>query len=122
MTKEKDNLKKLIKQNDNERLELKCLHMIKSLKLSLPVRQYKFLENRNFRFDFAWIEEKIALEVEGGIYTQGRHTRGSGFIKDCEKYNLAILNGWKVFRVADNLIENRFFYEKLKSFIEKNKI
>lgn len=55
---------------------------------------------RKWRFDFALPLQKIALEVEGGIWTGGRHTRGSGFLKDMEKYNEAAAMGWLVFRTT----------------------
>ena len=54
-----------------------------------PVREFKFHPTRRWRFDFAWPDHKVAAEVEGGTWTGGRHTRGSGFEKDCHKYNAA---------------------------------
>jgi len=41
----------------------------------------------------------VALEVEGGVWTGGRHTRGAGFIEDMEKYNAAACMGWFVLRI-----------------------
>lgn len=61
--------------------------------------EFKFCEARKWRFDFAWPYHKVALEVEGGIWTGGRHIRGSGFVKDMEKYNTAATLGWRVLRV-----------------------
>lgn len=70
-----------------------------------PVTEYKFHVARKWRFDYAWPLQMIALEVEGGIWTGGRHTRGSGFLKDVEKYNAAAVHGWRVLRcVPDNLL------------------
>jgi very-short-patch-repair endonuclease len=66
--------------------------------LPLPKREYEFCPGRKWRFDFAWIEQKLAVEVEGGNWSGGRHTRGRGFEQDCEKYNAAILMGWRVLR------------------------
>ena len=65
-----------------------------------PMREYCFAKPRRWRFDYAWPDYKIALEVEGGAWTHGRHTRGSGFVNDMEKYNTAILAGWIVLRVT----------------------
>lgn len=62
------------------------------------VREFKFLKERDFRFDVAIPEFKIAIEYEGGIFSHGRHVRGKGYAKDCVKYNLAVINGWKVLR------------------------
>lgn len=64
------------------------------------VKEYKFHPERRWRFDFAIPEHKIALEVEGGVWTQGRHTRPQGFLGDIEKYNTATLMGWRVFRTT----------------------
>jgi len=63
-----------------------------------PVAEYKFHPTRKWRFDWAFIDEKLAVEQEGAIWIQGRHTRGSGFIKDMEKYNEAARLGWRVFK------------------------
>ena len=64
------------------------------------VKEYKFHPERRWRFDYAIPEYKIALEVEGGVWTQGRHTRPQGFLGDVEKYNQATLMGWRVFRTT----------------------
>ena len=64
------------------------------------VKEYKFHPERRWRFDYAVPEHKIALEVEGGVWTQGRHTRPQGFLGDIEKYNTATLMGWRVFRTT----------------------
>jgi very-short-patch-repair endonuclease len=70
--------------------------------------EYKFHPTRKWRFDFADVENKIAIEIEGGVWTRGRHTRGSGYIKDVEKYNAATVCGWKVLRycTTDQISEN----------------
>jgi very-short-patch-repair endonuclease len=70
----------------------------KSMGLPAPVLEYKFHPTRKWRFDYAWPELRIALEVEGGVWTGGRHTRGSGFLKDVKKYNAAAALGWRVLR------------------------
>ena len=69
------------------------------LKVEL-VKEYKFHPTRRWRFDYAQPELKIAIEVEGAVWTNGRHTRGSGFIKDMEKYNTAASMGWTILRVT----------------------
>ena len=72
-----------------------------------PVREFAFHPTRKWRFDFAWPEYKIAVECEGGAWSGGRHTRGAGFIADCEKYNAAALAGWRVFRFTGEMINSR---------------
>ncbi len=72
----------------------------------LPTEEYHFAKpQRNWRFDFAWIEQRVALEVEGGAWTRGRHTRASGFIEDMVKYNHATSLGWRVFRCVPSELD-----------------
>ena len=54
---------------------------------------------RRWRFDFAWIEQKVAVEIEGLTQQGGRHQRIGGFLDDAEKYEMALLLGWSVYRV-----------------------
>jgi very-short-patch-repair endonuclease len=63
-------------------------------------REYKFLTNRRFRFDFAWAIEKVAVEVQGGVFVRGGHSTGIGITRDCEKLALANIEGWTVFQVT----------------------
>jgi len=73
--------------------------MLAIARLPEPETEVSFHPSRKWRFDYAWPAAKIALEVEGGVWTQGRHTRGSGFVKDMDKYNAAAVLGWRVLRV-----------------------
>lgn len=68
-------------------------------------REFKFLPDRKFRADFL-LPGKVLVEIEGGVWIQGGHTRGGGYSKDCEKYNLAQLNGYKVFRFTPQMVES----------------
>jgi very-short-patch-repair endonuclease len=61
-------------------------------------QEYRFDDERRWRFDFAWPEKRVALEVEGGAWVGGRHNRAAGFQADAEKYNAAAAAGWRVFR------------------------
>ncbi len=61
-------------------------------------KEFQFLTNRKFRFDWAFPEHWLAIEYEGLISNKSRHTTIKGFSKDCEKYNLAQLEGWTVLR------------------------
>lgn len=62
-------------------------------------REYRFHHERGWRLDAAQVDCKVAIELEGGVWSNGRHTRGKGFIEDCRKYNQANLLGWHVFRL-----------------------
>lgn len=64
------------------------------------VKEYKFHPTRKWRFDYAIPAHKIALEVEGGVWTGGRHTSPKGFLGDMEKYNTATAMGWRLLRTT----------------------
>ena len=69
-----------------------------------PETEYRFHPPRRWRFDFAFPDQKIAVECEGGTWTNGRHVRGSGFEADCEKYNTAAIDGWVLLRFTERMI------------------
>ena len=72
-----------------------------------PVREYAFAAPaRKWLSDFAFLRQRVLVEVEGGTFARGRHTRGDGFEKDCEKYNAATLEGWVVLRVTPRMISS----------------
>lgn len=72
-----------------------------------PEREYCFHLTRKFRFDFCFIAEKLAVEIEGGtMFGMSRHSRGTGFEQDARKYNLAAKNGWRVFRYTPSMVDS----------------
>lgn len=56
--------------------------------------------------DYANLELLISVEVEGGVWIMGGHTRPVGFLKNLEKYNTATINGWAVLRVTPQMIKD----------------
>lgn len=69
--------------------------------------ELKFHSERKWRFDFAHEPTKTAIEIEGGVFSGGRHTRGKGFSDDCEKYNAADALGWRIQRLTPDMIHFR---------------
>ncbi len=69
-----------------------------------PKIEHKFSKTRGWRFDYCWPEKMVALEVEGAVWARGRHTRGAGFLQDVEKYNAAIIAGWKLIRTTPSAL------------------
>lgn len=65
-----------------------------------PEKQHRFHAVRQWRFDFAWPLEKLAVEIEGGVLTAERkgHATVSGILRDIEKYNAAAEAGWLLLR------------------------
>jgi very-short-patch-repair endonuclease len=70
-----------------------------------PIPEFQFAPPRKWRLDYGWPEEKLALEIEGGIWIRGRHTRPKGFIADMEKYNELAILGWRLLRVTPQQIQ-----------------
>lgn len=81
-----------------------------------PFFEYKFSPARKWRFDMAWPRifypniiirgygemPSLAIEVQGGIWTRGRHTRGAAMLKEWEKLNEAAALGWRILYVQPN--------------------
>lgn len=80
-----------------------------------PQREHKFHPVRRWRFDFAWPEVGIAVEVEGGVWNRGRHVNPAGFTNDCTKYNTAASMGWYVFRFPTSMVKDGTAVEMIKT-------
>jgi very-short-patch-repair endonuclease len=87
-------------------LEDTLLHQMQLVGLPTPEREYRFAPPRRYRADFAYPDKMLLIEVEGGVWVRGAHTRGGHYNSDCEKYNLAAMNGWKVLRFTSNMIND----------------
>ena len=70
------------------------------------VAEHRFAPPRRWRFDFAHLESRIAIECDGGTWSRGRHVRGSGYSKDCEKFNAAAALGWRVWHLTSDMMES----------------
>lgn len=62
------------------------------------VREYRFHPSRLWRFDYAIPDLRIAIEIDGGVWINGRHNRASGYLGDMEKFNAAAALGWVVLK------------------------
>ena len=87
--------------------------------ISIPEQEYKFHETRKFRFDYAWLEKKIALEIEGGVWlgNKSRHFSGVGILKDMEKYNLAAIKGWRLIRIDPSRQLSKYLIDTLQQVL-----
>jgi very-short-patch-repair endonuclease len=65
-----------------------------------------FAPPRKWRADFAFSAARLLVEVEGGVWTGGRHTTGAGFVADISKYNAACLGGYRLLRVTGDMVKD----------------
>lgn len=82
-------------------------------------REFRFSSTRKWRFDFACPQKLIAIECEGATWAAGRHNRGGGFEKDCEKYAEAALMGYRVFRFTRKMIEDGRALDYIEKALER---
>ena len=92
----------------SKRLENAFLTLWTALEGPPLEREAKLIPNRKYRVDFYDPVTRIAYEIEGGVFCGGRHTRGIGFVKDCEKYNLHLMAGIRVYRIPGPLITKQY--------------
>lgn len=84
-------------------------------------RELAFHPTRKWRFDFAFAPLKLAIEIDGGTHTQGRHTRGKGYAEDCVKLNEAWLLGWNVIRFTSEQVKSGMAVRTTRRALEKLK-
>ena len=70
------------------------------------IREHKFHPVRKWRWDWADVTNKLAIEIQGGVWIGGRHTSGSGFVKDMEKYNAGVVFGWRLLAYTPQQFKN----------------
>lgn len=80
-------------------------------------QEYKFHPDRKWRADFFITGTNILIEVEGGIWSGGRHTRGKGFIADMEKYNAAAVMGFKVLRFDTQQVKSGLAIKQIENLV-----
>lgn len=79
------------------KLEDKFLVLITEAAPEITIeRQVKVIKGRKFAYDFCLPEQRVLIEIQGGTFSGGRHTRGYGYSADCEKLRLATFDGWKI--------------------------
>ena len=81
------------------------------------VKEFRFHPIRKWRFDYALPDHRLAIEVEGGVWSGGRHIRPRGFLGDMEKYNAASALGWRVLRVTPDTLHSSATLELIRQAI-----
>ena len=94
--------------------------------LPKPVLEHRFAPPRRFRFDFAWPDHKIGVEYEGGQWGGtktneghiGGHRSPKGYAANCEKYNLATVQGWRVLRYTESMVRQVNWAAQIQELID----
>ena len=118
------------------KLEETLMLHIRAHKLPVPVREHRFAAEavggpgkgvrqrlkeaglKDWRFDMAWPDLMLAVEIEGGAWVGGRHTRGAGFAEDLRKYDAAMRLGWNVYRCDGSLVKSGHAVQTIRHLIE----
>jgi hypothetical protein len=69
-------------------------------------RYSKSKRSKRYRLDFAHLSSKTGVEIQGGVYNRGRHVTGSGYERDCRKYNLAYTSRWTIFLLTSSMAKD----------------
>ena len=96
--------------------EAKLARELKALKIDFE-QEFYFHPDRKWRADFHLIGKKILVEVEGGIWSGGRHTRGKGYIGDMEKYNAAVMSGYQVIRFSTDQVKSGHAIQQIEKMV-----
>lgn len=98
---------------------------IQAYELPTPLAEHRFAKHlkRRWRFDLAWPGLMLAVEVEGGTWLGGKggHTSGRGYEANCEKYNTAVLMGWRVLRFTSDMVYRGEAIGAIMAAFEQNK-
>lgn len=81
-------------------------------------RYAKSKRSKRYRLDFAHPLSLTGVEIQGGVYSRGRHVTGSGYERDCRKYNLAYTSGWTIFLLSSTMAKDSFWHALIASHIE----
>ena len=96
--------------------EAKLAQHLKSYKIEFQT-EFQFNPGRKWRADFYILGSKVLIEVEGGIWSNGRHTRAQGYLGDMEKYNSAQELGYSVYRYSTEQVKSGKAIEDIRRLV-----
>lgn len=107
-------------------IEEELLYQIKVAGLPEPTREYRFDGVKRWRFDFAYLDCKLAIEIEGVVFQRpdrmqvGRHQTALGVEGDCVKYNSATMQGWRVLRFTQRMVTSGEALMTIEAVLNEN--
>ena len=98
--------RKVLSTTASEKVDLFLNYLQQQFPQAEVVKELQFHPDRKWRFDYAFPSRKIAIEIDGAVWTLGRHNRPRGYLNDMEKLNTAASMGWLVLRFST---DERFY-------------
>lgn len=98
--------RKVLSSTASDKVDLFLNYLQQQFPQAEVVKELQFHPDRKWRFDYAFPSRKIAIEIDGAIWTLGRHNRPRGYLNDMEKLNTAASMGWLVLRFST---DERFY-------------
>ena len=89
-----------------------------ALGLTGYLREYPAVKGRKFRFDFCYEDAKLLIEINGGTFTKGAHSTGTGIRRDYEKNNLAQLADWRCLMFDGEMVRSGEAVEMVRKALE----
>jgi hypothetical protein len=80
-------------------------------------RYAKSKRSKRYRLDFAHPLSRTGIEIQGGVYNRGRHVTGSGYERDCRKYNLAYTSGWTIFLLTATMAKDLAWHSLIAAHV-----
>lgn len=80
-------------------------------------RYAKSKRSKRYRLDFAHPNSCTGVEIQGGVYNRGRHVTGSGYERDCRKYNLAYTSGWTIFLLTSQMAKDAYWHTVIAAHV-----
>ena len=97
-------------------LEKTLLFQVHNCHIPVPETEWKAVAGRKFRWDLAWPEFHLLVEIQGGTWGKGAHSTGSGLHRDYEKLNLATLAGFQCFMFDSDMVKSGQAINTIKDF------
>ena len=110
-----------VEREAREKWERMLLSHIVAAQLPEPQLQFRFSTKRQFRLDFAWADQTLGVEVEGGIWRKGggAHSHPSNIERDIEKHNLMAMEGWALIRVTPKMIQSGEALQLIEAYLKR---
>jgi very-short-patch-repair endonuclease len=96
MATEKTKIQKQIASALREHLERALETQLKQVGATGYLPQFCPILNRKYRSDFAFVDNRLLVEVQGGTWVSGRHNRASAMAAEYERHNTLTLAGWRI--------------------------